>query len=128
MKNTIKVLGIIVLLAMIGFSMAACGDGDGPGIPGSGGGDNGGTGSATGSIKIVNNSYWSLSGAITQNNKTVKTITVIRSKESITYSEIPAGSYDIRLSGKGSSSWRRNVTVSKGNTSTVTVDDTTGWD
>jgi hypothetical protein len=31
MKNTIKVLGIIVLVAVIGFSMAACDDGNGTG-------------------------------------------------------------------------------------------------
>jgi len=38
MKNTIKVLGIIALLAIIGFSMAACGDDDGGGGGGGGGG------------------------------------------------------------------------------------------
>jgi len=36
MKNTIKVLGVIALLAIIGFSMAACDDGEG----GGGGGGN----------------------------------------------------------------------------------------
>jgi len=34
MKNTIKVLGVIALLAIIGFSMAACDDGGGGGGPG----------------------------------------------------------------------------------------------
>jgi len=34
MKNTFKVLGIIALLAIIGFSMAACGDNSGGGWDG----------------------------------------------------------------------------------------------
>jgi hypothetical protein len=36
MKNTFKVLGIIALAAVIGFSMAACGDGGGGATPASG--------------------------------------------------------------------------------------------
>jgi len=38
MKNTIKFLGIIALVAVIGFSMAACGGGDDGGGGGGGGG------------------------------------------------------------------------------------------
>jgi len=42
MKNTFKVLGIIGLLLVIGFSMAACGGDDGGGSGGSGGSSGGG--------------------------------------------------------------------------------------
>ena len=38
MKNTIKLIGIIALAALIVFSMAACGDEGGPTGPGGGGG------------------------------------------------------------------------------------------
>jgi hypothetical protein len=37
MKNTFKLIGIIALVAVIGFSMAACGDDDGGGGGGGGG-------------------------------------------------------------------------------------------
>jgi len=37
MKNAIKLLGIIAIVAVIGFSMAACGDDDSGGGGGSGG-------------------------------------------------------------------------------------------
>jgi hypothetical protein len=43
MKNTIKFLGIIALVAVIGFSMAACGDGD----------DNGGGGGSSKSVEAT---------------------------------------------------------------------------
>ena len=49
MKNFCRILGIIALVAIIGFSMAACGDDDGPGGgpggygPGGGGGGGGGS-------------------------------------------------------------------------------------
>ena len=47
MKNFCKVLGIIALVAIIGFSMVACSDDDGgPGGPGGGGG--GGSGGSGG--------------------------------------------------------------------------------
>jgi len=38
MKKTIKLIGIIALVAVIGFSMAACGDDDNGGGSGGGGG------------------------------------------------------------------------------------------
>jgi len=41
MKNTLKLLGIITLLVVIGFSMAACGGDDGDDGDGGGGGDSG---------------------------------------------------------------------------------------
>ncbi|MDR0301394.1 MAG: hypothetical protein LBI04_03670 [Treponema sp.] len=41
MKNTIKWFGIIALVAVIGFSMAACGDDNGGGGGGGGGGTSG---------------------------------------------------------------------------------------
>jgi hypothetical protein len=41
MKNTMRCLGIIVLVAVIGFSFAACGDGSGNGGGGGGGGGSG---------------------------------------------------------------------------------------
>jgi len=53
MKNFCRILGIIAIAAVIGFSMAACGDDDGPGGPGGygpgggGGGSGGGGSSAT---------------------------------------------------------------------------------
>ena len=49
MKNAIKLFGIIALVAVIGFSMAACGDDDG-------GDDNTPKGSKTASGKITSNS------------------------------------------------------------------------
>jgi len=57
MKSFIKVIGIAVFMAIIGFSMITCGGADGGGgtggTGGGGGGGGGGSGSAT--IKIVNN-------------------------------------------------------------------------
>ena len=47
MKNTIKVLGIIAFVAVIGFSMVACGDDD-DSSGGGGGGNGGGSGSFVG--------------------------------------------------------------------------------
>ena len=48
MKNTIKALAIIALVAVIGFSFAACGGGgDGDGGGGGGGGSDGGGGKLT---------------------------------------------------------------------------------
>ena len=49
MKNFVKLLGIIALVAIMGFSFVACGDGDGPGGPGGPGGGGGGGGSGGGS-------------------------------------------------------------------------------
>ena len=58
MKNVLKFLGIIALVAVIGFSMAGCPADDNSGGDGGGGGsfggDNSGGGSATGSIKMEN--------------------------------------------------------------------------
>jgi hypothetical protein len=47
MKNTVKLFGIIALVAVIGFSMVACGDDDD-----SGGGGGGGTITITGTAKV----------------------------------------------------------------------------
>jgi hypothetical protein len=122
MKNTIKLIGIIAFVAVIGFSMAACGGNDDIG-------GGGGTTTATGSIKIVNNSGYSISGWISQNNKTVKTVSTLSKGGSVTYSGIPAGSCDILVTRPGTTSllrWRKNVTVRNGTTNTVTVT-STGW-
>ena len=56
MKNTLKVLGIIALLAVIGFSMAACSDD-------SGGGGNGGTITLTDIPAEYNGKYASFSAS-----------------------------------------------------------------
>jgi predicted small secreted protein len=48
MKNTIKLIGIIVLVAVVGFSMAACSSGGG------GGDDKGGSG-LTAKLTVTNN-------------------------------------------------------------------------
>jgi hypothetical protein len=53
MKKFVKLIGIVALAAIIGFSMAACGD-DGGGGPGpTGGGDNGGNGGGGGGGKVT---------------------------------------------------------------------------
>jgi len=51
MKNLIKVFGIIALVAVIGFSMAACSDDEDDGSGGGGGGAGGGSG---GTFTITN--------------------------------------------------------------------------
>jgi len=56
MKNAIKVLGLIVFVAIIGFSMAACSNGNdsgGNGGGGTGGGGTGGGGTGGGSNPFV---------------------------------------------------------------------------
>jgi hypothetical protein len=61
MKKAFRVLGIIALVAIVGFSMAACDDGNGPGgytpgggqNPGGGGTNPGGGGSDTSSLDGV---------------------------------------------------------------------------
>jgi hypothetical protein len=63
MKNTIKVLGIIALVAVIGFSMAACGNDDGGG--GGGGTGGGGTFTLTDIPAKYNGKYaWLAGGAL----------------------------------------------------------------
>jgi len=62
MKKTIKVLGIIALIAVIGFSMTACngkdnGGGDGNGNGGGNGGGSGGTLTVTGIPSKYNGKY-----------------------------------------------------------------------
>jgi len=62
MKNLFKVLGIIALVAIVGFSMTACGDDGDPG--GGGGGDPGGGGGTDPNAWLVG-SWESTDGQIT---------------------------------------------------------------
>jgi len=55
MKNTFKVLGIIAMVAVVGFSITACGDDGGDGGGGSGGGN--GTFAVTGIPSEYNGKY-----------------------------------------------------------------------
>jgi len=48
MKNIFKVLGIIALVTVIGFSISCGGDDDGDNTGGGGGGDGGGNGNGSG--------------------------------------------------------------------------------
>jgi len=61
MKNVLKTFGLIALMAVIGFSMAACSD-DGGGGPGGGGGGGGGGGnSLAGTTWKCTESYYGMS-------------------------------------------------------------------
>jgi len=97
MKNAIKQLGIIALVAIIGFSMTACGGGDdgGGGGGGTGGGGTGGGGSGNETIAVIGvsldktfisipvESTETLTATIEPENATNKAVTWSSSNESI---------------------------------------------
>jgi len=72
MKNTIKVLGIIVLVAIIGFSMMACDDGSTT----DGGGGTGGTEETSGSSNTSLDGVWVCAGNDAADTYGTHTITI----------------------------------------------------
>jgi len=72
MKNTFKVLGIIAVLTIIGFSMAACSDGDsGPNFNGTWVSDYGVSYTFSGSNVTVKNGNYTGVGTFTHTSNTI---------------------------------------------------------
>ena len=88
MKNIIKLLGIIVLAVVIGFSMTACDDGD------SGGGSGNGSGSNNSN---TNNNITATLNSVTANGFSTQTTTQL----TLTFDKVVSGltAADITLSG-----------------------------
>jgi len=79
MKNTIKILGFIALLAIIGFSLGSCGDSGG-----------------TGTVVCNNVSTWAADAYVTmyllQNGNTINTISSVPRNYSGEWRNVPTGS------------------------------------
>jgi len=97
MKNIIKLIGIIALVAAIGFSMAACDDDSGPGDGGGGGGGGGGSGFTLTGIPSKYNGKYAAAYPLFDGNIIVFGCKTIRSGGEITLVRISNGSVTIPL-------------------------------
>jgi hypothetical protein len=134
MKNMFKLLGIIVLIAVIGFSMATCeAEIEGEGNDGGGGGGGGGSGIKP-TITIKNNTGYSIGGIYAKPSTETKdwgwdltSYWDLEDGKSGDYTlDQPLSAhkvYDIRLNGGGYNFIKYGVTVSNKMTITFSTDD-----
>jgi hypothetical protein len=97
---------------------------------GSGGGDNPPAVTDTGSLRISNNTTYTLNSVyISQNGSIVKSDNSLGANASKTYTGVPVGSCEVLVSRATPTRfyyWKGTVTVSKNSTATITIRDT-GW-
>jgi len=118
MKNTIKFLGIIAFVAVIGFGVVACSSG--------GGGDGGGGGGNGGTLKITNENTEAITKVKVENSDgvlgeyDVNITTGNTWTQSISFSETTASLF-VTVSF-GSNTKNKNFTLSKGGTQALKLD------